>query len=325
MIESRKQKGRLAPSPTGGLHLGNARSFLVSWLLIRQSGGRLVFRMEDLDASRARDEAAKAAMTDLRSLGLDWDEGPDIGGPDAPYVQSQRFSIYQKALDRLIQKELVYPCTCSRTDVLRAATAPHAGDMPIQYPGTCSQRTAKDAQRLEGQGIDYAWRFRCELREVDWHDEVLGPQHHCLSHLGGDFIVARSGNTFGYQLAVVVDDAAMGITQVVRGNDLVESTPRQILIQEALGFPQPAYWHLGLVLDEHGKRLAKRDQSVKIAQLMSQGVDVTGILLESLGWNFSGRQSPWDQLQMALANGSLNTNLLVPDFLWKCDKLHKVF
>ncbi|MFM1802038.1 MAG: Glutamate--tRNA ligase, partial [Planctomycetota bacterium] len=137
-------------------------------------------------------------------------------------------------------------------------------------------------------------------------------------------IVARSGNTFGYQLAVVVDDAAMGITQVVRGNDLVESTPRQILIQEALGFPRPSYWHLGLVLDEHGKRLAKRDQSVKIAQLMSQGVDVTGILLESLGWNFSGRESPWDQLQMALANGCLKTNLLAPDFLWKCDKLHKV-
>lgn len=264
--------GRLAPSPTGGLHLGNARTFLLAWLLARQGGGRIVFRMEDLDAGRARADAADAAIADLRWLGLDWDEGPDVGGPDGPYVQSARTEIYRNALERLIATGLVYPCTCTRADVARMASAPHAEDEPPAYPGTCAGRTADDARRLTEQGTPFAWRFRARGRSVAWTDVFFGPQRHELDRLGGDFIVARSGDVFSYQLAVVVDDALMGVNQVVRGRDLIDSTPRQILIQEALGIDRPEYRHVGLVLDRDGRRLAKRDQAVKIGQLRASGI-----------------------------------------------------
>lgn len=278
--------GRFAPSPTGGLHLGNARTFLAAWLLARKDQGRMIFRMEDLDAGRARAEAAHAAIQDLRWLGLDWDEGPDLGGPHAPYVQSQRTGTYRKALKRLADAELVYPCTCTRADVARMASAPHADDAPPAYPGTCSGRTATDAAALDSAGRSYAWRFRTRGRCVDWIDEIQGPQTHLLDRIGGDFIVARDGDVFSYQLAVTVDDAEMGVSQVVRGDDLSDSTPRQILLQQALGFFQPAYFHLGLVVDSAGKRLAKRDLAVKISQLRSQAVPaerIVGALARSLG------------------------------------------
>lgn len=278
--------GRLAPSPTGGLHMGNARTFLIAWLNARATGGRIVFRMEDLDADRARADAAEAAITDLRWLGLDWDEGPDIGGPHGPYVQSDRTGIYRDALSSLIDSELVYPCTCTRAEIARVASAPHAEDEAPAYPGTCARRTASDALRMDSQGTRYAWRFRAAGRTVEWTDINLGVQQHELDRIGGDFIVARSGDVFSYQLAVVVDDAAMRVNQVVRGRDLVDSTPRQILIQQALGLPMPVYQHVGLVLGPDGKRLAKRDMSVKLSQIRDLGVlpgKVIGILARSLG------------------------------------------
>lgn len=278
--------GRLAPSPTGGLHLGNARTFLLAWLLVRRSGGRIVFRMEDLDAGRARADAAEAALADLRWLGLDWDEGPDVGGPHGPYVQSARTETYRNALERLIATGQVYPCTCTRAEVARMASAPHTEDEPPAYPGTCARRTADEARRLTEQGIPFAWRFRAGGRIVEWTDEYLGPQRHALDRIGGDFIVARSGDVFSYQLAVVVDDGLMGVNQVVRGRDLVDSTPRQILIQEGLGLPRPEYRHVGLVLGPDGKRLAKRDQAVKIGQMRASGIrpeTIAGTLARSLG------------------------------------------
>lgn len=278
--------GRLAPSPTGGLHLGNARTFLLAWLLARRTGGRIVFRMEDLDAGRARADAAAAVIADLRWLGLDWDEGPDVGGPHGPYVQSARTEIYRLALERLIDSGLIYPCTCTRADVARMASAPHAEDEPPAYPGTCSGRTAEDARRLSEQGIPFAWRFRARGLAVDWSDIYIGPQRHEMDRIGGDFIVARSGDVFSYQLAVVVDDGLMAVNQVVRGRDLVESTPRQILIQQALGLARPEYRHVGLVLGPDGKRLAKRDQAVKIGQLRAAGIrpeSIVGSLARSLG------------------------------------------
>jgi len=279
--------GRFAPSPTGGLHLGNARSFLAAWLLARFDQGRMIFRTEDLDAGRARAEAALAAIDDLRWLGLEWDEGPDLGGPSAPYVQSQRTSHYRSALERLIDAELVYPCTCTRAEVARMASAPHADDAPPAYPGTCSGRAAADANELTEAGRCFAWRFRARSQCVDWIDEIQGPRSHELDRIGGDFIVARDGDVFSYQLAVTVDDAAMGVNQVVRGDDLLDSTPRQILLQRALEFARPAYFHLGLVLDTDGKRLAKRDFAVKIGQFRSRAVPaerIVGALARSLGY-----------------------------------------
>lgn len=287
--------GRLAPSPTGGLHIGNARTFLFAWLVVRHSGGRLIFRMEDLDATRARAEAAAAAIEDLHWLGLTWDEGPDCGGPTLPYVQSERGPIYRNALEELIAKELVYPCTCTRADVARAASAPHAGEGTGTYPGTCSNLTATGGLEMEAQGKAFAWRFRTAGKVVNWHDMVRGPKRHDLATTGGDFIVARAGGIYSYQLAVVIDDGLMGVNQVVRGHDLVESTPRQILLQEALGLPRPEYWHLGLVLDGSGKRMAKRDQAVKISSLREAGTDPANLrstLMKGLGWD----AMQWDAL-----------------------------
>lgn len=280
--------GRLAPSPTGGLHLGNARTFLLAWLLARKANGRIVFRMEDLDATRARPEAAALALQDLHWLGLTWDEGPDCGGPHGPYVQSQRTATYQTALARLVDLNAVYPCTCTRADVQRAASAPHAEDEPPAYPGTCTHRHASQGLELQRANKPFAWRFRAAGQQVAWFDHVLGPQQHELDRIGGDFIVARSGDQFGYQLAVVVDDAAMGVTQVVRGHDLVDSTPRQVLVHQALGLPRPDYYHVGLVLGPDGKRLAKRDQSVKIAEIRASGmsaIELVRRLALSLGWS----------------------------------------
>jgi len=275
--------GRLAPSPTGGLHLGHARTFLHAWLSARSSGGRLILRIEDIDSSRARSDSIKGAITDLRWLGLDWDEGPDVGGPNGPYLQSLRLDRYSAALDRLKAQELVYPCTCTRADILRAASAPHLGEEGPAYPGTCSGRSVVDALKLSGP---YSWRFRAPDRPVSWNDEVLGPVTMNPGRTVGDFVVGRPSGEPAYQLAVVTDDAAMGVTQVVRGDDLLSSTPRQILLYQALGLTIPDFVHLPLVYSADGKRLAKRDGSVKLATLRERGIDprsLVGQILRSSG------------------------------------------
>jgi len=275
--------GRLAPSPTGGLHLGHARTFLHAWLDARKQGGRIILRIEDIDASRARPEAVTGAIDDLRWLGLDWDEGPDVGGPHAPYLQSLRRGLYGRALDRLKADERVYPCTCTRADIARASSAPHPGEEGPVYPGTCAHRRATDAERLT---TPYSWRFRVPEGAVAWQDEAIGPVSTSPRESIGDFIVGRSSGEPAYQLAVVVDDAAMGVTQVVRGDDLVSSTPRQILLYRALGWNAPRFAHLPLVYDDTGKRLAKRDGSVKLATLRAQGIDprvLIGRIIRSSG------------------------------------------
>jgi glutamyl-tRNA synthetase len=277
-------RGRLAPSPTGGLHVGHARTFLAAWLAARGKEGSVLLRLEDLDASRVRPGAAESAVEDLRWLGFDWDEGPDVGGPAGPYIQSQRLDLYQAALDRLKAAELVYPCICTRADIARAASAPHAEEEGPSYPGTCSGHRASDASAWAER--DFAWRLRVPPGEVRWDDLFRGECRLVPSVVGGDFLVARNRSGPSYQLAVVVDDALMEVNQVIRGADLVPSTPRQILLHQALGFDPPAFGHVPLVVGAEGRRLAKRDGSIKLGTLRARGVDpkrLVGVLAFSLG------------------------------------------
>jgi glutamyl-tRNA synthetase len=277
--------GRLAPSPTGGLHLGHARTFLIAWLAARSAGGRIILRVEDIDTSRARPETIPDALADLHWLGLDWDEGPDVGGPSAPYLQSARLADYDRAIEALRRANVVYPCTCTRADIERAASAPHANEEGPTYPGTCSGRTPDDALAFGSR--PYAWRFRVPPGPVSWDDLVRGPILLDPAALGGDFVVGRSTGAPSYQLAVVHDDDAMGVTQVLRGDDLVASTPRQILLYRALGREPPRFGHVPLAIGPDGRRLAKRDASIKLGTLRESDTDprrLIGWLARSCGW-----------------------------------------
>ena len=275
--------GRLAPSPTGAQHVGNARTYLIAWLSARSRGGRIVLRIEDIDSPRVKPGAAEQACLDLQWLGLDWNEGP--------VVQTERLPLYHEALARLQARELVYPCTCTRSDVERAASAPHAEHEGPVYPGTCAGRTVADAATL-GDRL-FCWRFRVPAQTPSFVDGYRGPTHIDLRTVGGDFVVWKSPrpgtaiSTPAYQLAVVVDDAAQGVTEVVRGDDLVPSTPRQLLLYEALGLPPPVFVHVSLVVGPDGRRLAKRHGDTRLSALRDAGVRsemLLGLLAWSCGW-----------------------------------------
>src|SRR5437588_733880 len=260
--------GRLAPSPTGAQHVGNARTYLIAWLSARSRGGRVVLRIEDIDSPRVKAGAAEQACADLHWLGLDWDCGP--------VVQTERLPLYQSALARLQGEERVYPCTCTRSDVEQAASAPHAEHEGPVYPGTCAGRRVDDAAALGDR--PHCWRFRLPPCSPGFVDGFRGPTSIDLRALGGDFVVwkapRRAGEAAGpaYQLAVVVDDADQGVTEVVRGDDLVPSTPRQLLLYEALGLRPPAFSHVPLVVGPDGRRLAKRHGDTRLAALRAAGV-----------------------------------------------------
>lgn len=289
---SRRVRGRLAPSPTGLLHLGNAWSFLLAWLAARVAEGQIALRMEDIDPARSRREWAEAICDDLRWLGLDWDEGPVQGaadvesGPCAPYEQSRCGDLYEQAFTELERAGLAYPCYCTRKDLRELAGAPHGaadglGDAGAAYPGTC--RYLSPAQRYEREraGRRAAWRLACPERGgITFHDAVLGPQRFSLAACGGDFALRRSDGVWAYQLAVVVDDARMGITQVVRGEDIVWSTPRQVLLFHLLGARPPAYAHVPLLCDTAGERLAKRHHSLALRALRDAGARPEAVI----GW-----------------------------------------
>jgi glutamyl/glutaminyl-tRNA synthetase len=262
-------RGRLAPSPTGLLHAGHARTFWVAAQRAAQAGGTLILRNEDLDPQRCRTEFASAMLDDLHWLGIHWTEGPDCGGPYAPYSQSQRRAHYLAAWKKLRDAGAIYPCTCSRKDLVQAATAPNdADDEPI-YPGICRSRTDA-AQFAEPVGMN--WRFRVpDGEEVTFPDLHLGPQCFVAGRDFGDFVVWRRDDVPAYQLAVVADDAAMAITEVVRGADLLKSTARQILLCRALGVSAPDYFHCDLVRDQDGVRLAKRHDALSVRHLREQG------------------------------------------------------
>ena len=281
-----KYRGRLAPSPTGLLHLGHARTFWVAQERARANGGTLVLRNEDIDSTRFRLEFVPQMIEDLRWFGFEWQEGPDCGGAFGPYSQSERRSFYVAALEKLRAGGFVYPCTCSRKDIRDAASAPNAGDDegPI-YPGTC--RPKGDKWQVTGDTkTAFAsvsrvtchvsrppnWRFRVPDGEtVSFVDGNFGAQQFVAGKDFGDFVVWRHDDVPAYQLACVVDDAAMGITEVVRGADLLLSTARQILLYRALGLTPPEFFHCALMLDEKGKRLAKRHDALSLRTLRERG------------------------------------------------------
>lgn len=290
-----KYVGRLAPSPTGALHLGNVRTFMVAWLRARSLGGKIIFRMEDLDHPKDKPGAAAQAIEDLKWLGFDWDE---------EYVQSERKDIYRAALETLVEKGLSYPCVCSRKDVESAQSAPHAGEQ-LYYPGTCRGRFASwmkaqewiDANQPELRRSP-CWRFRVsEGTRVTFDDVFAGHFEQDVSSVLGDFPLARDEFGAGYTLACAVDDLAMGVTEVVRGDDLLSATPAQILLVEALEDwgrtflsskrSKISYLHLPLVVGPDGKRLAKRHGDTRVAAFREAGWTpdrLIGLLANSCGW-----------------------------------------
>ena len=276
--------GRLAPSPTGALHLGNVRTFMIAWLRARSLGGRLIMRMEDLDPPRDKPGAAAAAIEDLKWLGFDW---------DGEYVQSRRKHLYREALEKLETMtaddggKLVYPCVCSRRDVECAQSAPHAGEQ-LRYCGTCRGRFGSWAEALAARGGTVA-----EGERVAFDDVFAGPAEFDVFATLGDFPFARDEFGAGYTLAVVVDDAAAGVSEVVRGDDLLPATPAQILLQRALGLPTPAYCHVPIVVGRDGRRLAKRHGDTRIASFRACGIRpeaIVGRLAAGCGWAEAGEE-----------------------------------
>ena len=247
--------GRFAPSPSGRMHLGNVFSALLAWLSVRSRGGRMILRMEDLDPDRCRPEYMETLRDDLDWLGLDWD------AEQTP--QSRRTDAYRAEFEKLSQLGLVYPCYCSRAE-LHAASAPHASDGTAIYAGTCRNLTPEErAQKTRRP----AWRVRVPEEEISFHDRLQGDYTENLARDCGDFIVRRSDGVYAYQLAVVTDDAEGGVTEVVRGRDLLSSTPRQIWLQRMLGFPEPEYCHVPLLVAPDGRRLSKRERDLDLGAL----------------------------------------------------------
>ncbi len=269
---------RLAPSPTGALHLGNARTFLVNWLLARQGGWKIILRIEDLDGPRIKPNADRQAIEDLKWLGINWDEGP--------IYQSTRSEKYSAAIAQLIASGQAYPCICSRSEINEAASAPHPEDGSSVYPGTCRGKfkSLEEAQRISGRPA--ALRFAVPDRVVEFTDHFAGPQQFDVASQLGDFVIAKNDGTPAYQLAVVVDDADMNVTDIIRGDDLLDSTPRQILLYEALGLKNriPNYYHLPLITGADGRRLAKRHGDTRLSYYRNFGVPASRILSLLARW-----------------------------------------
>lgn len=252
-------KGRFAPSPTGRMHAGNIFAALVSWLVAKSRGGKIVLRIEDLDAERSKPAFADAVQRDFEMLGLFWDEGP--------YFQHDRQEAYQAAFDELVRKDLVYPCYCTRAD-LHAASAPHRGEKTV-YPGTCRNLSAQQQREREAAGRNPAMRLVAPTRDLSFVDAVQGPYHQNLARDCGDFLVKRSDGAFAYQLAVVLDDAAQGVSSVVRGVDLLCSTPQQMYLQELFELPHPEYAHVPLLCAQRNRRLSKRDHDAALDAMLA--------------------------------------------------------
>ena len=268
----RSHRTRLAPSPTGSLHLGNARTFLINWLIARQNRWHITLRIEDLDGPRIKRGADRQAIEDLQWLGIDWDEGP--------ILQSDRSLRYAEAVQHLLDSGQAYPCVCTRRDIDTAASAPHSTDGATKYPGTCRGRFSTVADALNVCGRKPTIRFRVPDRTIQFQDAFAGVQSFDASNDLGDFVIAKADGTPAYQLAVAVDDMEMRIEQVVRGDDLIESTARQLILMNSIdpNFSPPVYTHLPLVLGSDRLRLAKRHGDSRLCHYRSQGVSAEGVL-----------------------------------------------
>lgn len=277
-------RGRFAPSPTGRMHLGNIRSALLGWLQARAAGGQFLLRIEDLDRQRCRTQFIEDLYRDLEWLGLTWDE--------PPLIQSERDGVYREALAALEREGLVYPCFCTRAEIARAASAPHGlSEEGPRYPGTCARLTAVEIVERARTRVP-AWRFRAQPGEVRFVDGLMGPSTQDVQTVVGDFVVRRNDGVASYQLAVVVDDAASGITHVLRGDDLLTSTPRQLQLYAALGKRAPEFSHVPLVLGEDGKRLAKREGAFALAELRERGLPKERVLGLLAAWSGLGDGGP---------------------------------
>lgn len=275
MEDEKKVRGRFAPSPSGQMHMGNLWSCLLAWLSARSAGGEMVLRLEDLDPDRCRPEFCQQVMRDLEWLGLDWD--------NTPVYQSQRSELYRAAFEMLEERGLVYPCFCTRAQRL-AASAPHRSDGVAVYSGRCRHLTAQEREELSHSRTP-AWRVQVPEEEISFHDLCQGEYREQLGRDCGDFILRRSDGVYAYQLAVVVDDADMGVTQVVRGSDLLSSTPRQLWLQRELGLPHMVYGHVPLLLAPDGRRLAKRDRDMELGEIKERytAPELVGLLAHAAG------------------------------------------
>ena len=305
MNNTKTLRGRFAPSPSGRMHLGNAWSALLAWLSVRSRGGVMVLRLEDLDPDRCKRPLCDGVEEDLRWLGLDWDEGGSAGGPE--FYQSQRSEIYRAALEQLEQQGLLYPCFCTRGQ-LHAPNAPHRSDGEVIYPGTCRGLTAEQIAEKRKKKAP-AYRLMVPDEDITFTDGCMGPHTENLLRDCGDFYLRRADGVFAYQLAVVVDDARMGVTEVVRGADLLSSTARQLYLYRLLGLPAPKFAHCPLLLAPDGRRLSKRDgdQSLENLRAKYTAEEIVGRLAFAYG------------LQPEPAPRTPES--LIPDFSW--DKVPK--
>jgi glutamyl-tRNA synthetase len=301
-------RGRYAPSPTGLLHVGNARTALAAWLSIRSRGGTFVWRVEDLDPPRVVAGAADAAAADLAWFGLDWDEDPDAGGPFAPYVQSERGGVYEAALRLLHDSGRLFPCTMSRKELSSIASAPHGRDEEAPYPASARPISlAPDWYDKLQDSAAAALRFRVREESVRFVDRVYGEIE---ERVVGDFVLKRRDGLYAYQLAVVVDDWLMCIDEVVRGADLLGSTARQIQLLEALGARRPAHAHVPMVLTTDGEKLSKRDDALTLRALRESGIRAPQ-LVGYLAWSLGILDHP----------AAASAKDLIPTFTW--NRIHR--
>ena len=291
--------GRYAPSPSGRMHLGNLCCCLLAWLSAKSQGGRVVLRIEDLDQARCPRKFAELLQQDLDWLGLSADEGGDKGGPHGPYYQSERSGIYQQFYEILWKKGLVYPCFCSRSQ-LHAADAPHRSDGQVVYAGTCRNLTPEQVAERSRRRPP-AWRVKVPDETIGFTDGHLGYYQENLARDCGDFYLRRADGVFAYQLAVVVDDALMGVTQVVRGEDLLSSTPRQLWLYRTLGLPAPEFFHMPLLLAADGRRLPKRDGDESLENLQAKYTPEE--IIGRLAWVCGLQKAPDPRTPAELADG----------------------
>ncbi|MGE0114054.1 MAG: glutamate--tRNA ligase [Steroidobacteraceae bacterium] len=263
---------RFAPSPTGHLHLGNARTALVNYLAARKAGGRFILRIEDTDAARSEETYLQSLLADLRWLGLDWDEGPDVGGPAAPYKQSERTAIYDAWLVRLDAAGLTYPCFCSQTELNISRRNQIAAGKPPRYAGTCRHLTVEQRAERHAQGLQPTVRFRVPSGKLIQFTDVVHGEQRFLSDDIGDFIVRRADGSSAFFFSNVIDDALMGVTLVLRGDDHLANTPRQLLLLEAFGLPAPQYGHMAMMLGMDGAPLSKRHGSTSLHEFRERGL-----------------------------------------------------